>query len=44
MIPILNDKQIKSTDSYTILNEPVTSIDLMERAATLCYENISKIP
>jgi hydroxyethylthiazole kinase-like uncharacterized protein yjeF len=31
---ILNAAQIKELDSYTILNEPVESINLMERAAT----------
>lgn len=29
---ILTTKQIKDLDSYTIKNEPVTSVDLMERA------------
>lgn len=32
MIPILSAKQIKELDAYTIAQEPVTSIDLMERA------------
>jgi ADP-dependent NAD(P)H-hydrate dehydratase / NAD(P)H-hydrate epimerase len=30
---ILNNKQVKEADAYTIENEPVSSIDLMERAA-----------
>jgi len=34
MQPILNIKQIREWDKYTIENEPVSSIDLMERAAT----------
>ncbi|HVD98257.1 MAG TPA: NAD(P)H-hydrate dehydratase [Cytophagaceae bacterium] len=31
---ILNAAQIKELDNYTILNEPIESINLMERAAT----------
>jgi hydroxyethylthiazole kinase-like uncharacterized protein yjeF len=33
MIKILNTKQIKDWDSATIANEPIASIDLMERAS-----------
>ena len=33
---IFSSGQIKKWDGYTIANEPVTSIDLMERAATAC--------
>ncbi|HSY76953.1 MAG TPA: NAD(P)H-hydrate dehydratase, partial [Bacteroidia bacterium] len=33
---ILNTKQVKEADAYTIANEPVTSTDLMERAAIAC--------
>lgn len=37
--------QIKAWDQYTILNEPVTSTELMERAAKGCAEWIStKVP
>jgi ADP-dependent NAD(P)H-hydrate dehydratase / NAD(P)H-hydrate epimerase len=32
MLKILNTKQIKELDAYTIENEPAASIDLMERA------------
>ena len=32
MLKILNTDQIKAWDAYTILHEPVASIDLMERA------------
>lgn len=32
MIPVLNSEQIKAVDTYTIANEPIASIDLMERA------------
>ncbi|MDP4290096.1 MAG: NAD(P)H-hydrate dehydratase [Bacteroidota bacterium] len=37
-IKILSVEQIREADSYTILNEPISSIDLMERAATRCAE------
>lgn len=33
MMPILNTKQIKELDAYTIQHEPIASIDLMERAS-----------
>jgi len=33
---ILSSEQIRSADAYTIANEPISSIDLMERAATAC--------
>jgi len=33
---ILSSEQIRSVDAYTIANEPISSIDLMERAATAC--------
>lgn len=35
---ILTSGQIREADSYTIKNEPVASIDLMERAATVFTE------
>jgi len=35
---ILKADQIRSWDQYTIEHEPVVSIDLMERAATKCFE------
>jgi hydroxyethylthiazole kinase-like uncharacterized protein yjeF len=35
---ILKADQIRSWDQYTIGHEPITSIDLMERAATKCFE------
>jgi len=42
---ILPVKKIREADSYTILNEPITDIDLMERAATECfYWFIANIP
>ncbi|MEQ8239456.1 MAG: NAD(P)H-hydrate dehydratase [Cyclobacteriaceae bacterium] len=33
MIPILTAQQIREADQYTIANEPISSIDLMERAS-----------
>lgn len=43
---ILSAKQIKAADAYTIANEPIASVDLMERAARACYgwflKNISR--
>jgi NAD(P)H-hydrate epimerase len=35
---ILPVEKIREADTYTIENEPVDSIDLMERAASKCYE------
>jgi len=40
---ILNINQIREADKFTIENEPVASIDLMERAARRCTESIKKI-
>jgi ADP-dependent NAD(P)H-hydrate dehydratase / NAD(P)H-hydrate epimerase len=37
-IKILAVEQIREADIYTINNEPIRSIDLMERAATKCAE------
>lgn len=34
---IFSVQQIRRADQYTILHQPVLSIDLMERAATACY-------
>ncbi|MFM8950308.1 MAG: NAD(P)H-hydrate epimerase, partial [Bacteroidota bacterium] len=33
---ILNAEQNRLMDAYTILNEPISSLDLMERAASKC--------
>jgi hydroxyethylthiazole kinase-like uncharacterized protein yjeF len=33
MLPLLTAQQIREADAYTIVNEPISSIDLMERAA-----------
>ncbi|MBX3163772.1 MAG: NAD(P)H-hydrate dehydratase [Bacteroidetes bacterium] len=40
---ILTASQIKSTDEFTIQHEPIASIDLMERAATVCFRRIIKL-
>jgi hydroxyethylthiazole kinase-like uncharacterized protein yjeF len=40
MIPILGAGQIRQVDAHTIANEPIASIDLMERAAQRCTERI----
>lgn len=34
---ILTAKEIREADAYTIANKPIASIDLMERAATQCF-------
>ncbi len=39
---IFETSQIKEIDAYTISHEPVSSIDLMERAAAACSEWICK--
>ena len=38
MLKILSTSQIREADQATISNEPIASIDLMERAATACFE------
>ncbi len=40
MIKILSSKQIKEIDRHTITNEPIDSIDLMERVAFCLFENL----
>jgi NAD(P)H-hydrate epimerase len=37
---ILTQHQIRKVDAYTIEYEPVSSIDLMERAAIVCVDRI----
>jgi len=39
---ILSIQNTREADNYTIANEPITSIDLMERAATQIYKWIKK--
>jgi NAD(P)H-hydrate epimerase len=38
MMKILLSEQVRATDAYTIENEPIASIDLMERAAKTCTD------
>ncbi|HOK22325.1 MAG TPA: NAD(P)H-hydrate epimerase, partial [Bacteroidales bacterium] len=40
---ILSIEDIRKADEYTIKNEPIDSIDLMERAASKCFDFIQKI-
>ncbi|WP_128330866.1 NAD(P)H-hydrate dehydratase [Apibacter sp. HY039] len=35
---VFKTSQIKQCDEYTILHEPIYSIDLMERAVSVCFE------
>jgi NAD(P)H-hydrate epimerase len=39
---ILTAQQTREADAYTIANEPISSTDLMERAATKCFDWIIK--
>jgi len=39
---ILSAPQIRELDQFTIKNEPISSIDLMERAATSCVDYLLK--
>ncbi|MFN2394406.1 MAG: NAD(P)H-hydrate dehydratase [Bacteroidales bacterium] len=39
---ILNTEQIRETDKYTIENEPISSIDLMERASKTFFDHAKK--
>jgi len=39
---ILTSQQIRAADEYTITHEPITSVDLMERAANACVEWITE--
>jgi len=41
-VHILNAQQIKEWDKFTINNEPISSIDLMERAAFACVKWIDE--
>lgn len=40
---ILSAQQMKEVDAFTIQNEPVAAIDLMERAAMACVKRIVKL-
>lgn len=37
---VLTSEQIRGADQYTIENEPILSIDLMERASIACFESL----
>lgn len=39
---LLNTNQIRKWDQFTMLHEPIASLDLMERAATRCVEWLIK--
>jgi len=39
---IFESTKVREADAYTIKNEPISSINLMERAATKCSEWIKK--
>lgn len=40
---ILSAEQVRGADAYTIANEPISSINLMERAATRCFDKILEL-
>lgn len=42
MLKIFSSDQVRKADTYTIQNEPVSSIDLMERAAAACVDWMNK--
>lgn len=42
MVKVFTVEQIRQADQYTINNEPITSIDLMERAANRAFEFLYK--
>lgn len=42
VLPIFSADQIKAIDTFTIESEPITSVDLMERAASKCSQWIMK--
>ena len=41
-VKIFNAKELRAWDEFTILHEPVTSINLMERAASMCVDWIKQ--
>jgi NAD(P)H-hydrate epimerase len=42
MLKIFSSEQVRKADAYTIQNEPVSSIDLMERSAAACVDWMNK--
>lgn len=43
MIPILSAEQVRQTDAHTMAHEPISSIDLMERAAVNCAGRLMQL-
>lgn len=43
MIPVYTAAQIKAADQYTIIHQPIASIDLMEKAAQACTAKILEL-
>ena len=43
MIPVLTAEQVRKADAHSIAHEPITSIDLMERAARACAEVLKEL-
>ncbi|QQR94594.1 MAG: hypothetical protein IPJ93_12390 [Bacteroidota bacterium] len=39
---LLTSEQFRMADAYTIKTEPISSVDLMERAAICCSDEIAK--
>ena len=40
---ILNAAQIRLVDAFTLAHEPITSLELMERAAMACFRRLIKL-
>ncbi len=40
MLPVLSPQQLREADAWTIQHEPISSLDLMERAASACASRI----
>jgi len=43
MIKVLSTKAIRDADQYTIEHEPISSLNLMERAAGRAYDRLEEI-
>lgn len=43
MIPLLSAEQLRQADAHTIAREPISSLDLMERAAERCTVRLLKL-
>lgn len=43
MLPLLKAAQVRVADDHTIAHEPISSLDLMERAATACAQRIMEL-